>query len=195
MSAGEVLTSEEHYRSLTRNLPHLSREEEADIVQKARAGDKAAREQLITNCLTYVEFIAKRYKQYLWHDEYLDLIGIGSLAVVEHLDRALLKDNPSGWLRSRGKYAIIHYCFTHANLIVRPDHNSKPVYTTSLDQPCYYNTLADTKEPVVVAERSDYSYLYEAVERLPKPYQDVLIKHYGLYDTQPESLYALSRRM
>jgi len=170
----------------------LSREEEAEIVRRAKEGDAEAREQVIINCLTYVEFIAKRYEPYLHHDDYLDLVSIGSLAVVENFSKALGKDNPSGWLRSRGKYAIIHYCFTHANLIVRPEHNSEPVYTTSLDQPYYSNTLAD-KAPVV-RECQDYTYLYEAVEGLPKPYQDVLIKHYGLYDTQPESLYALSRR-
>ncbi len=193
MSYNGILTSEEQYRILTRNLPRLSREEEADIVQKARTGDIVAREQLITNCLTYIEFIAKRYEPYLHHDDYLDLVSIGSLAVVENFSRALVKDNPSGWLRSRGKYAIIHYCFTHANLITRPDHNSEPVYTTSLDQPYYSNTLAD-KAPVVVRECPDYTYLYEAVEQLPPHYQDVLIKHYGLYDSAPESLYALSRR-
>lgn len=136
MSVGEVLTSEEHYRRLTRNLPRLSREEEAEIVRRAKKGDAEAREQVITNCLTYVEFIAKRYETYLHHDDYLDLVSIGSLAVVENFSRALVKDNPSGWSRSRGKYAIIHYCFTQANLIVRPDHNSKPVYTTSLPLLC-----------------------------------------------------------
>lgn len=193
MSVGEVLTSEEHYRSLTRSLPRLSREEEAEIVRRAKEGDAEAREQVITSCITYVEFIAKRYERYLQHDDYLDLVSIGSLVVVENFSRALGKDNPSGSLRSRGKYTIIHYYFTRANLIVRPDHNSKPVYATSLDQPYYSNTLAD-KASVAVKERSDYSYLFEAVERLPQHYQDVLIKHYGLYDSQPESLYALSRR-
>ncbi len=193
MSAREVLTSEEHYRSLTRSLPRLSREEEAEIVRRAKKGDTEAREQVITNCLTYVEFIAKRYEPYLHHDDYLDLVSIGSLAVVENFSRALVKDNPSGWLRSRGKYAIIHYCFTRAHLIVRPDHNSEPVNTTSLDQPYYSNTLAD-KAPVVVRECPDYTSLYEALEQLPLHYQDVLIKHYGLYDSQPESLYVLSRR-
>ncbi len=167
MSAREVLTSEEHYRSLTRSLPRLSREEEAEIVRRAKEGDAEAREQVITNCLTYVEFIAKRYETYLHHDDYLDLVGIGSLAVVENLDRALGKNNPSGWLRSRGKYAIIHYCFTRANLIVRPDHNSQPVYTTSLDEKPYtYNTLAD-KAPAVVRECQD-SYLYEASGAIAK---------------------------
>jgi DNA-directed RNA polymerase specialized sigma24 family protein len=191
----DFLTSEQQYRSATRQLPRLSPEEEQEIIRRAKNGDAEAREQVITSCLTYVEFIAKRYERYLHHDDYLDLVGIGSLAVVENLERALLKDNPGGWLRSRAKYAIIHYCFTRANLIVRPDHKAQPVYTTSLDQPIYSNTLSDTKAPVMVADHPDYSCLYEALEQLPRHYQAVLISHYGLFDSQPESLYALSRRM
>lgn len=100
MSVGEVLTCEEHYRSLTRSLPRLSREEEAEIVRRAKEEDAEAREQVITNCLTYIEFIAKRYEPYLHHDDYLDLVSIGSLAVVENFSRALGKDNPSGSLRA-----------------------------------------------------------------------------------------------
>ena len=168
MSVGEVLTSKEHYRSLTRSLPRLSREEEAEIVRRAKEEDAEAREQVITNCLTYIEFIAKRYEKYLHHDDYLDLVSIGSLAVVENFSRALVKDNPSGWLRSRGKYAIIHYCFTRANLIVRPDHSAEAVHTTSLDEKPYtYDTLAD-KAPVVVRECPDYTYLYEGSGAIAK---------------------------
>jgi len=191
----DIPTNEEIYRNEVRCLPRLTLDEEQEIVNRAREGDKEAREQVITSCLTYVEFIAKRYERYLHHDDYLDLVGIGSLAVVENLERALLNDNPGGWLRSRGKYAIIHYCFTRANLIVRPDHKAQPVYTTSLDQPGYSNTLNDTKAPVMVADRPDYTYLYQALEQLPRHYQTVLISHYGLFDSQPESLYSLSRRM
>ncbi len=194
MATQDILTNEELYRSEVRSLPRLTVEEEQEIVKRAREGDEDARIALMKSCLNYVGFIAKRYKQYLYHDEYLDLVGEGNLAVVENFDKALGKDNPCGYLRGIAKFTIIHYCFTRANLIVRPDHNAEPVYTTSLDTPVFYNTLADTKEPVVVAERPDFTYLYKAVEQLPKSYQEVLIKHYGLYDTQPESLYALSRR-
>ncbi len=176
-------------------MPRLTSEEEQNIINRAREGDAQAREQVIISCLAYVGFIAKRYERYLHHDDYLDLVGIGSLAVVENVERALVKDNPGGWLRSRGKYAIIHYCFTRANLIVRPDHKAQPVYTASLDEkPVLYNTLAD-KAQVVLRECPDYSYLYQALEQLPRHYQVVLISHYGLFDSQPESLYALSRRM
>ncbi len=63
MSPEDLFTGEEQYRSLTRNLPRFSREEEADIVQRARSGDPDAREKLITSCLNYVGFIANRYKR------------------------------------------------------------------------------------------------------------------------------------
>jgi len=190
----DVLTSEEQYRGITKRLPRLTREQEQDIVQRARTGDPAAREALIISCLNYVSAVAHRYKRYLRHDEYLDLVGVGNLAVVEYLDKALVTGNPSGYLRSTAKYVMINYCCTRANLIVRQTYN-EPIPTTSLDTPVFYNTLADTKEPVVVTQQPDYTFLYEAVEQLPRHIQDVLIKHYGLYGTRPESLYQLSLRM
>jgi len=198
MFTNGTITSDYQYRCLTRNVPHLSREEEADIVQKARAGDKAAREQVITNCLTYIEFIAKRYERYLHHDDYLDLVSIGTLAVVENVNTALVKDNPSGWLRSRGKYAILNYCITRAGLITRPDR-SPPISTVSLDKPIFENkTLVDVikaEECPRNGERPDYTFLYQALEELPRAYREVISRHYGLYGYSPESLYELSRRM
>ncbi len=44
-------------------------------------------------------------------------------------------------------------------------------------------------------EQPDYSYLYGALEQLPRHFQDVLIKHYGLYGRPVESLYQMSRQM
>ncbi len=190
----DLLTSEEQYRSITKHLPRLNSEQEDEMVQRARTGDAAAREALIISCLNYVGAVAHRYKRYLRHDDYLDLVGVGNLAVVENLDKALATGNPSGYLRSTAKYVMINYCCTRASLIVRQTYN-EPIPTTSLDTPVFYNTLADTKEPVVVSEQPDYTFLYEAVEQLPRNVQDVLIKHYGLYGTQPESLYQLSLRM
>ncbi len=57
----------------------------------------------------------------------------------------------------------------------------------------YSNTLK--KEPVTPLEKPDYAWLYQAVEQLPRHFQDVLIKHYGLYNRPVESLYEMSRRM
>ncbi len=194
----DILTSEELYRSEVRQLPRLSIEEERELVRQARAGDAKAREALMTSCLNYVGFMAARYKCYVNHDDYLDLVGIGNLAVVEHLDRSLLKDNPCAYLRGIVKYTMLHYCFSHASLITRPQQ-AAPVYTVSLDTP--QNDLQPlsqriaAKEYSPVKKQSDYSFLYQALEQLPTNFREVLSCHFGLYGRQPESLYTLSRRM
>jgi DNA-directed RNA polymerase sigma subunit (sigma70/sigma32) len=190
----DVLTNEDQYRGITKLLPRLTKQQEMEIVRRARAGDPVAREELIMSCLNYVGSIANWYKQFLYHDEYLDLVGVGNLSVVEAFDQAILKENPCGYLRGVAKYTIIHYCYTRATLIVRPDHTTEAIYIRSLDEKPYtYDTLV-RNPPVAVTKHPDYSFLYQALEKLPKAYRDVLKKHFGLYDSQPESLYALSRR-
>ena len=104
MTPADIPTIEELYRSEVRQLPRLTAEDEQELVRRARAGDADARSDLITSCLNYVGFMAARYKYYVNHDDYLDLVGIGNLAVVEHLDRSLLRDNPCAYLRGVVKY-------------------------------------------------------------------------------------------
>src|SRR6266700_641952 len=189
----DVLTNEEQYRGITKGLPRFTRAEEKVLIARARAGDQDAREQIIVGCLNYVGNLANWYKQYLFHDEYLDLVGEGNLAVVESFDTALLKENPCGYLRGVAKYTIIQYCYTRVNLIVRPKKISKMVYTTSLDEKPYTYDRLVRNAPITVKEPPDYSFLYQALETLRKAYRDILIKHFGLYDSKPESRYALSR--
>jgi len=188
----ELLTSEEQYRSVTRRLPRFTREQEAELVVRARTGDPIAREELITSCLNYVGFIANWYARYVYHDEYLDLVGIGNLVIVENLEKALAKDNPCAYLRKMVKTVVINYCITHASLVTRPVY-SEPTHTNSLDTPVYANTL--TQEPVSTQESPDYTFLYQALEQLPKAYREVLTRHYGLYNSPVESLYEMSRKM
>ncbi len=193
-----MLTSAQLYRSEVRQLPRLSVDEEQELVRRARAGDKDARESLIHSCLNYVGFMAARYTCYVPHDDYLDLIGIGNLAVVEHLDRSLLRDNPCAYLRGVVKYTMLHYCFRYASLIARPQQ-ADLVYTISLD------AATEDRKPLshrlTYSESSsdetqyDYTVLYQAVEQLPSQYREVLSCHFGLYGIRPESLYTLSRRM
>jgi DNA-directed RNA polymerase sigma subunit (sigma70/sigma32) len=193
VSSQYVLTTEELYRREVRSLPRLTMPEEQELVRRAKEGEVEARTALVQSCLNYVGFMAAWHARYVFHDEYLDLVGIGNVAVVEHVDKALTRENPCAYLRGCAKYAIIYHCRNRASLIPTPWYAKRRISVTSLDTPVYANTVQT--EPIVVRENPDYSWLYQAVEQLPPRYQDVLIRHYGLYDRPVESLYELSRRM
>ncbi|MBO4251954.1 MAG: RNA polymerase sporulation sigma factor SigK [Clostridia bacterium] len=61
----------------------LSAEEEAETVKKMRAGDKAARDKLITHNLRLVAHIAKKYSTSADAD---DLISVGSIGLIKAVD-------------------------------------------------------------------------------------------------------------
>ena len=61
----------------------LSAEEEAECVKKMRAGDKAARDKLITHNLRLVAHIAKKYAGSADKD---DLISVGSIGLIKAVD-------------------------------------------------------------------------------------------------------------
>jgi len=173
--------------------PRLTVEKEWELIRRAREGNNEARTALIKSCLNYVGCIAAWHARYARSDEYLDLVGIGNTAVVERFDEALTKINPSGFLRACAKYAIIYHCFNRTSLIPTPWVARKRITITSLENPLYSDKLSI--ETTEVLEQPDYSYLYEALEKLPQHFQDVLIKRYGLYGRPVESLYQLSRQM
>jgi hypothetical protein len=41
------------------------------------------KDELVQSCLRYIVLVASRYVCYVQHEEYLDLVSIGNLAVVE----------------------------------------------------------------------------------------------------------------
>ena len=61
----------------------LSAEEEADCIKKMRAGDKIARDKLITHNMRLVAHIAKKYSSSADAD---DLISVGSIGLIKAVD-------------------------------------------------------------------------------------------------------------
>lgn len=112
-----VLTSVEQYRSEVLRLPSLTRSEESELVRRARNGNKQAKEALLQSCLRYVASVAYRYTCYVQHDDYLDLVSVGNLALVECLEKALTVDNPVAYLHRVAKLAVKVYCCKHSGLI------------------------------------------------------------------------------
>jgi DNA-directed RNA polymerase sigma subunit (sigma70/sigma32) len=194
-----VLSSVAQYLSELAGLPVLSRDEEADLVRRARQGDKQAREDLLHSCLRYVASVTSRYSCYLEHEEYLDLVSIGNLAIVERLDKALTVENPVAYLYGVAKLAIRSYCYTHSQLITQV--RGRPmVWTDSLDAPLYdrKGCLADTlvaPEQAPPSEQPAFANLYGAIKALTPKQQYVILRFYGLDGDAPESIASISRRL
>ncbi len=199
-TAPEILTSAQQYRHELSLLPRLTSEEERELRDRAREGDRQARARLIESCLRYMAFIAARYRRYVYHDDYLDLVGVGNLAVVENVEKALMMDNPCAYLSVIARLAIIDYCMTSASLIIKSRYTHTPdPYTGSLDAPIYQDCEATLLDQIAAPEQEqaeqDYTQLYEAIDTLPEKHREVLTRHYGLYGRQAESLYEMSREM
>src|SRR5437667_9539278 len=138
MSANQefVLSIVEHYCIEISHLPILTRSEEQGLVDRARLGDKEAKDALLQSCLRFVASVASRYTCYLEHEEYLDLVSIGNLALVERFEKALSVENPVAYLYGVAKLAIRSYCYTHSQLMTQM--RGRPfVWVDSLDAPLY----------------------------------------------------------
>ena len=173
-----LLTSVQIYRRELYREERLTYEEEQELITKARAGDRIAREDIITGCLRYVLKIAAHYRKFLVRDDIGDLIGLGNLALIENLDKALNRENPFGYLQGCAKLTIIRYC-----------SEQKASDLHSIEDFCL-----PAKEAISVTKPS-YSWLYQAVERLNTLQREIVYAHYGLGDRPKESLYQISLRM
>ena len=66
-------------------IPLLSREEENELAIKAKNGDKAAKNRIVTSNLRFVVNVAKKYQN---HGLYLsDLISEGNLGLLTAVDK------------------------------------------------------------------------------------------------------------
>lgn len=169
------------------HLINLPKDQEHDLVERARRGDSSARETIILACLAYVIRVASTYfrTRSVSHDEFLDLVSIGHLELVESLDLALAKQSCFPYLCACAKFAIHRYCYEHSDLITRKQG-------TELRETISLQALQDegfdlsAPEAVQTDEsKALYGPLYEAIATLNEKQQEVLIRHYGLFD-QPE---------
>jgi DNA-directed RNA polymerase sigma subunit (sigma70/sigma32) len=201
MSSGQemVLSTVEQYRSEVLRLPSLTRSEECELVQRARNGDQQAKDALLQSCLRYVATVAYSYTCYVQHDDYLDLVSVGNLALVECLEKALTIDNPVAYLHGVVKLAMKAYCYKHSQLITH--QRGQPfVRVASLDAPqengegCAAEMLsAPPPEPERTPANCDK--LYRAIRTLTPKQRYVILRCFGLDGAAPEPIAAISRRL
>ena len=194
-----VLSSVEQYRSEILRLPRLTRSEESELVYRARNGDAQAKEALIQSCLGYVASVAYRYLCYMQHDQYLDLVSVGNLALVECFEKALTVEKPVAYLLGVAKLAVKAYCCKHSQLITH-QRGQPYMWVDSLDAPlgngqgCLAERLsAPTQEPQ--QEPADCDSLNKAIGALTPKQRYVVLRHFGLDGDPPEPIAAISRRL
>jgi DNA-directed RNA polymerase specialized sigma24 family protein len=143
--------------------------------------------------------VAYRYVCYMQHDDYLDLVSVGNLALVECFEKALTVENPVAYLLGVAKLAVKAYCCKHSQLITH--QRGQPfVWVDSPDAPrgngqgCLAERLsAPTQESE--QEPADFSTLYQAISALTPKQRYVVLRHYGLDGDTPEAIAAISKRL
>ena len=74
-----------HYLCGTEALPHpLSSEEEAELLQRTRNGDNAAKDKLVEHNLRLVVFIAKKYES--CNVDMEDIVSVGTIGLIKAIN-------------------------------------------------------------------------------------------------------------
>jgi RNA polymerase sigma factor (sigma-70 family) len=205
-TTNEILTNWQQYKSELREHPRLTDEQEQELVNRARQGDKQAKQEIIQACLWYVTQTAQKYIDALKHDDLLDLVQVGNTALVEKIENALTKPKPFAYLMATARLEIKHYVSYRTSLISRWHLKHEMIWTESLDAPLssshshfsLQDMLSEIEAPVAEepeGKSGDYGYLLNAIEKLPPRQKYIVQRHYGLDGEAPEALGDLSRRL
>ena len=167
----------------------LSAQEELEYAKLAAAGDKGAKEKLITSNIPFVAYCAKSYRGKGLSDE--DLISEGTIGLIEAVNRF---DYTKGFrLLTYSKFWIHRYL----NLAVQ-NHISKnyrlvsldATYNSDGDESTFLSNLADT-ENLSIEEECENNLqterLWSAINGLKPEEREVVILHYGLNNQEEHS--------
>jgi len=184
------------------------------LEQLARQGDAQAKRELIESALRYVTrvaaFHASAYGPFLRHDSYLDLIQEGNLALVTTFERAMQADSMSAYLRGTVKGVIRNYCLYKSGMFRLTNHAEElakaprcesldaMIGDTELTYQDVVATLSDIEDEQDTPSSSYtalYTPLHQALASLTEKQREVVTRHYGFDGQEPESLYAISKRL
>ena len=193
---GELQTSDQQYRNEVGRLFRLTQEEEHLLVERAKEGDAHVRNQIIESCLHYVEYWASRlYRAYSWQSwrtEYVDLIQVGNVTLLETFDKAMEKEDSIAYLKGAAKLGMLKYVQHHRSSITTPGNEYTDIPVESFDAPLGDEntlTLADVIEDLsyCVHGKKSFDALYQALELLTEKQRETIKRLYGLEDYGSES--------
>jgi DNA-directed RNA polymerase specialized sigma24 family protein len=187
----------------------LSPEEEDALLERARAGNLQARQDICQCLFGWCAALAARYaRAYDWaypRIEFQDLAQLGVLTMLSVMDQALSSPSPFGYIRVAVRRAIIQYCPTHVSLITTPtiprrEHRKKPIRVISLDKPIEDKdgdtyTLADflADSLMELPPGKEYPLLDSFIDALPPQQRETILRHYGLREHHPETLLGIAK--
>lgn len=213
---GELLTNDQQYHADFAQVKELTREEEQCLLQRVRSGDTLAREEFILSGFAeYVRFCAQRCMRVFAGEssriEYLDLVQVGHLAIIEILDEAIQKDNPFSYVRVVIRHSMYRYCFRYVTPISTPQRE-KFYRVKSLDTSSYGDEgktlgeyLAETLQTPLPPQNNDddsspehdqtLQKVFRAVCVLGKKQKEVIERLYGLSGFQPHTWQQINEAM
>lgn len=185
-----LLNSYEQYMSELRRVKRLTRAKEEQIVAQARTGNQEAKNTLIEGCLGYVSYIARVYSVYLEHDDLLDIVQVGNLAITEKVDQALeiATGSVGAYLCGVAKQSIRKYCLYRSRLIPIKDHNFPLEDAPTVESLEALTDKEASDNPVqIAATDNDPSQMYlekegveQALAALSKEQREIVQMRHGL---------------
>lgn len=174
------------YLNSLNHAPRLSREEEARLGERSRAGDAEAQAALVQSNLRLGVAIAKRYIEREF--DLLDLIQQANLGLMEAAKR---------WNPERGKfstYAVFWIRSSISRSFVGATYQKRRRFTTVEDlRRLHYAMLSDAESVEELASRKvTQAEVRAVVTQLPEREREVITRHYGL-NGEPESLTDIAR--
>ena len=202
-----ILTNREQYHSELAQLPRLSTEDQEAQETLARAGDKSAQERLIFEGMHFVERVANLYTAtYLRPDDYLDLIQVGNLALIEHLDKTLSAGKGIGYLCVIARKSMRYYLLYRSRIIALPMNRALPQKfptIVSLESLTHEARIQVEELLTSLIEKSDqpdafnalYGPLQQAMQELPENQREMITRRHGLDGAPTESLGDISKQL
>lgn len=204
----EPLTAEHlYYRDIAgyQNVnTRLNADHQEELGQRAKEGDREAREALLLGLQSYVQYWAQRFaRAYAWASpriEFLELVSIGNDAMIRRMARNCPQEHVRTSLAGIAKYAMWQYCKPHASLITTPHDDVGRTFTPhvvrSLDRklhpdddltlggciagPDVVLTNYRPNEDAIEINERNLETLRLVLSSLPERQQEVLRSLYGL---------------
>lgn len=186
-------------------LEHMPTPQQQDLLARAHAGSKQARDELLLMLQPRLHSLAIRFlhQPIRWQEQFIepmDLINTANVAMLRGFVFLRLEANPLAYLFKIAKTAMLE-CLNGKHSFIKTHSYQQPYSVISLDSyadeidhlladhlslEAIYQSGTDPLPPKYVA-------LYQAIEALPLKQREAILRRYGLYDNRPESANSIGR--